>query len=158
MAESKGALIAKTVQKHAGRAKEKVFTVLLLSRVFSQSDGVFMENVAWKLVINRFRLIPVRRVSLEAVPTGLHAFAIHLLNEYSRSKSLVWPHNFCLPLGAGYQLISATFHQGVYLAAYQLQGLSWPIYSTISYAYTISTYSVYLSSYFSLTYFTFGSS
>lgn len=30
MAESKGALIAKTVQKHAGRAKEKVFIVLLL--------------------------------------------------------------------------------------------------------------------------------
>lgn len=28
MAESKGALIAKSVQKHAGRAKEKVFIVL----------------------------------------------------------------------------------------------------------------------------------
>lgn len=27
MAESKGALIAKSVQKHAGRAKEKVFIV-----------------------------------------------------------------------------------------------------------------------------------
>lgn len=30
MAESKGALIAKTVQKHAGRAKEKVFIVFFL--------------------------------------------------------------------------------------------------------------------------------
>lgn len=31
MAESKGALIAKTVQKHAGRAKEKVFKYYYLS-------------------------------------------------------------------------------------------------------------------------------
>lgn len=29
MAESKGALIAKTVQKHAGRAKEKVLIYLI---------------------------------------------------------------------------------------------------------------------------------
>lgn len=29
MAESKGALIAKSVQKHAGRAKEKVFMVFM---------------------------------------------------------------------------------------------------------------------------------
>lgn len=36
MAESKGALIAKSVQKHAGRAKEKVFIVLLTYLKVSQ--------------------------------------------------------------------------------------------------------------------------
>lgn len=35
MAESKGALIAKTVQKHAGRAKEKVFIVLFILHIES---------------------------------------------------------------------------------------------------------------------------
>lgn len=36
MAESKGALIAKTVQKHAGRAKEKVRTILKFHIIFSK--------------------------------------------------------------------------------------------------------------------------
>lgn len=34
MAESKGALIAKSVQKHAGRAKEKVFMVYCTNCMF----------------------------------------------------------------------------------------------------------------------------
>ncbi|KPJ05946.1 hypothetical protein RR48_14388 [Papilio machaon] len=45
MAESKGALIAKTVQKHAGRAKEKVFMVLLFESC-EEFNGVGVKTIA----------------------------------------------------------------------------------------------------------------
>ncbi|KPJ03339.1 hypothetical protein RR46_06495 [Papilio xuthus] len=45
MAESKGALIAKTVQKHAGRAKEKVFMVLLFESC-EEFHGVGVKTIA----------------------------------------------------------------------------------------------------------------
>lgn len=65
MAESKGALIAKTVQKHAGRAKEKVSTterhIFVCTYVRNrfprrtcQSTEQFQQNCA---LINRFDLV-----------------------------------------------------------------------------------------------------
>lgn len=39
MAESRGSLIAKSVQKHAGRAKEKVSDILFLMRDSSSSGA-----------------------------------------------------------------------------------------------------------------------
>lgn len=59
MAESKGALIAKTVQKHAGRAKEKVFIVLFTLRGKSDVSRwwwFFMylaADVLWKYVFEK---------------------------------------------------------------------------------------------------------
>lgn len=45
MAESRGSLIAKSVQKHAGRAKEKVsdfFTLLKVMFFFEKKTGKFI--------------------------------------------------------------------------------------------------------------------
>lgn len=49
MAESKGALIAKSVQKHAGRAKEKVFMEFTYYKIFRCSD-ICVQNLGTSAV------------------------------------------------------------------------------------------------------------
>lgn len=67
MAESKGALIAKSVQKHAGRAKEKVFMVYCTNCMFwvSVKVSLFWEALGaeelWKLTLGLSRRVKFLR-------------------------------------------------------------------------------------------------
>lgn len=59
MAESKGALIAKTVQKHAGRAKEKVSAAKRHTYICTFLTGFFGEHVSPLYAANKIVLLQI---------------------------------------------------------------------------------------------------